>query len=808
MLSNCARVSWRQLRRNKLYTAVNVAGLATGFTVALLILLFVAEEWTFDAFHREADTIYRVVGRHETNTGGVEWTARMDGPLAPLLTDHIPSVERTARVARGTVSASNGAHEGDMRTLFVDPAFLEILSFPLVAGSRSGALQSPESIVLTAAQARQYFGSADAVGRTLNVQMRDETFPMTVTGIVAHVPHTSSIQFDALLPISIRPRHLHPLVGDQIFTHWGFHIGDTYVQLAEQADQHNAEALINTVVERYRADGPTGYTARPPIDRYALQPITDMYLQPEVESRVTASSRPQYSYILGGIAVLILILACINFATLAIGSFADRGREVGVRKVMGANAQQIRLRFWGEALCTTILALCIGLIIAAGTLPAFNALVQRSLSLDTLATWPVLATILTGVVIVSLVASGYPAWILARLQPAAVLRGRMPGQGRHRIIRGLIVMQFTLALFLLVGALGMARQLRFVQDTSLGFDKDQVIALRNDTDIETETLMTRIRQQAERRKGIQAVSGASGLYGEDGFGAFNISLGDSASTVANWHQADDGYEAVMGLELIAGRPLPSRPDTTKQYSLINAALVRALGVEPRDLIGITLEPTSGNLTLSTGEIVGVVDNYHYETLHQSIEPLIITSISPSDHVYVLVRLDSYNMGEALQHLEATWSDVTQGAPFAYTFLSDRVRQQYEDDQRWSTVMDVAVSIALIIATLGLFCLSILITSRRTKEIGIRKALGATSLDILLSLLKDYFRVVFLAFAIGAPLAYLALQQWLQRFAYQAEFGLYIFVASALLITTLTAAAVSIQAVRAAFANPVESIRLE
>ncbi len=805
MLTNYFKVAWRHIYRHRLYAAVNVAGLALGFAVALLILLFVHDEWTRDAFHEEEDRIYRVVGR-EAGGGGTTWAAKLDGPVGPLLEENLPQVEHAARVNLQTRQVVHDEQPVEQEVLFVDPAFLEMFTFPLIAGSFS-ALDAPDTVVLTEEAARRFFGSTHPLGQTLDVEFRDEVRALTVAGVVENVPRTSSLQFDLLVPIEMMAYTAHPMLGAEVLTRWRMRAADTYVQLEAEADAEQAASLIDQIIANHRDDYSTAFTNAAEIDSFALQPLSKVYLSADIDSDAAASSRPLYGYVLMGIGALVLFLACINFTALAVGRSAERAKEVGVRKAAGARPNQIRRQFWSEALLTTVLAVLVGLALAALALPSFNALAGKALTLTPLADPRLLALVAGGILIISLLAAAYPAWILARLRPTEVLRGRVGSRHQHRLIQGLVVVQFALSLALLIGALGMFSQLRYIQDVDLGFDHEQILVIRNRTDIDTPDLIARLRQELRPYPSVQQVSGAGELFGEAGI-PFTVTVGDSISAQINEQTVGEHYREVMGLKLLAGYDLPGN-DSQTGGALVNEAFLRALRWTPEDALGTSLELEAGNATWLTGEIFGVVEDYHYESLHHAVEPLMLSLGGASGGLgYALVRISGDGVAHSLRRIEAAWQSVAPGEPFPYRFLDDDVQAQYETDRRWAAIVRWAVALALLISCFGLFAMSALVTARRTKEIGIRKALGASTSSMVALLSKDFVKLVLIAFVIAAPVAYFTIQRWLQGFAYRINLGAGIFLVAGALALAVALATISYQTIKEALSDPVETLRRE
>ena len=809
MIGNYLKIAWRTLRRQVTYTAVNGIGLALGFAVALLALLFVWDEWTHDAFHEHSDRIYRVVGTY-TGSDGPGQSARTDAPLAPLLTQHLPAVERAARISKRTLRVKPSGVWTGYSALFSDPSFLDAFTFPLVQGDPATALRQPDGVVLSADAAQRLFDEPNPVGRPLPIEFRDTVRVATVTGVLAPIPRTSSLQFDLLLPLETLRYTLHPMMREQALQRWRMRNVETYVRLSDGTPPDTVAAQIAAVVEARGGDIPTGYTNAPELTDYRLQPLSEVYLSSNLESTYTESSNPVYSYVLLGIAALVLLLACANFAILAIGRSAQRVQEVGVRKAMGARRGQIRQQFLGEAFLVTLFSLTMGLVLARALLPAFNVLAGRTLTFDAFAAPALIAVVAGLALVVSVVAGGYPAWLLARFDPVAVFQGQQGGRSKHGLVRGLVVMQFALSIALLAGAFVMEQQLRYVQRIDLGFNEEHVLVVDNASDTDPLQLVDRLRSTLAPAPSIQQVSGMESTYGASGT-RFRIGRGDSAQAHVYWQSVEHQFTDLLDIEMIAGRPLSSEPDAVGQaHVLVNRALVEAMGWTTERALGSTIRLSAGNIQLAPMEVIGVVENYHFQSLHHAVKPLVLTqaNVMSGGLNRLLVRTAPGRTADALDEVRSAWAEVAPDEPFSYRFMDDVVQAQYEADQRWATIVRYAVGIALLVACFGLFGLAALAAERRTQEIGIRKALGASARQIVVLLSKEFALLVSLAFVVAVPLAYGAAQHWLHDFAYRIDLGPGVFVGAGGLALTIALATVSYHALRAAHADPATALRTE
>ena len=811
MLRNYFTIAWRTLRRQATYTVVNGVGLALGLAVALLALLFVGDEWSHDAFHANSDRLYRAVGTYTASEGPGQ-SARTDGPLAPLLTEHLPTVERAVRISKRPLRVKLGGVWTDRDALFADPAFLDAFTFPLAHGDPATALQPPEGVVLSAPAAERLFDTPNPVGRPLPVAFPDTVRTLTVTGVLAPIPRTSSLQFDLLLPLEALRYTMPAVMRGQTLQRWRMRDVETYVQLPDGARPDTVAAQMASVVAAHGGDVPTGYTNAPELTGYRLQPLTDVYLSPDLSNAYTERSHPVYSYVLLGLAALVLLLACANFAILAVGRSVHRAREVGVRKALGARRGQIQQQFLGEAFLITLFALGAGLLLARLLLPAFNALADRALAFGAFSAPTFIAVVAGLALVVSVVAGGYPAWLLARFDPVSVFQGRGGGSSNHGLVRGLVVVQFALSIALLAGALIMERQLRYVQRVDLGFDEEHVVVVDNPSNADPVQLVDRLRNALVPASSIQQVSGMSSEYGTPGT-RFRIERGDSLHVPVYWQTVESRFTDLLDIDLLAGRRLPPAPNDAVGQArvLVNRALVEAMSESPETALGSTVQLRAGNMMLAPMEIVGVVENYHFQSLHHAVEPLVLSAVGGvmgGRLEHLLVRTAPGRTAEALDDVQAAWAAAAPAEPFTYRFMDAAVQAQYEADQRWATIVRYAVGIALLIACFGLFGLSALAAERRTQEIGIRKALGASAQQIVVLLSKEFVLLVGLALVAAVPLAYWAAQRWLQDFAYRIELGLGVFVGAGALALAIALATVSVHALRAARTDPARVLRDE
>ena len=803
MLTNYLKIAWRNVLREKGYAFINVFGLAVGIAFCVLIFLYVRDELTYDHFHAQGERIYRV---EETTiqADGSSQGGSSSGPiiLGPALQADVPGIAQYIRLqpephyVRATGASTEAIEEN---ITFADRAVLEVFTFPLLQGDPTTALAAPDNVVLTEAVARKHFGDEDPIGKVLQIRL-DQTFEdFVVTGVAADVPGNSSIQFGMLLPFE------RLLMYNEMFRNgkesWHFYSPVTFVALNPGTTEQRVESTLPAFHRKYheediareRAEGRYDSTA---VRTYDLKPIREVHL--------TSDSDPVYSYILSGIALAVLLIACINFMTLSIGRSARRAKEVGVRKVVGAQRKQIMAQFWGEAFLLSGLAFLAGLLLALGFLPIFNSLTEKSLAVGMIVTWTMGTTLVGLVVVTGLIAGSYPALVLSRFQPITTLTNRLRLGKSSGFTKALVVLQFAFTVFLITSTVIMARQLAYTRSMELGFDKEQVVAIPT-RGLDGGQIAARFRTELGRRPSIVAVTASGNTLGRTGTMGVGFRHEDKHHTIAVF-RVDTHYLDFLGLKLVAGRNFdPNRATDSARSVIVNEAFVRDFEFE--DPIGQTV-PLPWLSPEEVPVIVGVVEDYHFQSLYKKVGPVMLTLDPGWQYENLLVRIRPEGIPQTLDLLKTTWQATAPDVPFAYRFLDDQMQTYYANDQRWSQIIRYAALFAVLIACLGLLGLAALTVTRRTKEIGIRKVLGATLYHIVALLSKEFAVLVGLGVVLAAPVAYLAMQRWLEDFAYRLPLSGWVFVVAGLAALSLALLTVGYHAVRSGLSDPVESLRYE
>ena len=796
------KTSWRKMIRQKGYTFINVAGLAVGLACALFILLWVQDEASYDRFHVNARSLFRV----EQDQSGGQGTFHVNVsqyPMGPAIQAAIPGIETSFRQSftGGLLVRAGDKAFFENRVVAVDPAFLTAFTFPLLRGDREKALADPRSVVLSEEMAVKYFGAEDPVGRTLVV---NDAHSLAVTGVAKKLPRNSTIAFDMLVPFEF----LRSLGVD--IDRWGTNTILTWVGLRDPG----AAAAVGEEITRFMTElfydsvrGNPEALARARgvrMPRYSLRPLTDIRLKAVFgfgQTVGTIQSVRSFSLI----ALLVLLIACINFMNLSTARAAGRAKEVGLRKVVGALRRNVATQFFGESGLTVVLALVLALVVVAALRPAFNTLAGKEIQLGALLTAPFLLGLVGVVAVTAFVAGSYPALLLSSLRPSGIFRAGGVAGGRSPLLRRVLVMvQFGLSIALIVGTAVVYRQVGFMQGKALGFDQDRLIylPLRGSAPSGYPAL----KAELLRSPLVPFVSGTGQI-------PTNISAN---SWNAEWEGrdpenriligitfADFDYPEALGVEMAAGRSFRPEHGTDRRGAfLVNEEVARLMGLRAEDAVGKIFK-----FQRVEGPIIGVAKNYHYKPVQFPLEPMAVV-VSPEDVRFAIARLGGGDLPAALAQVESAWKAVYPRLPFEYRFFDEEFEASYRQYERMGAILVWFAGLAVFVACLGLFGLASFLAEQRRKEIGVRKVLGASSGQVIGLLSKEFAKWVVLANVLAWPAAYFAVRSWLRAFPYRTPIPWVPFVlagAAALAIAILT---VSGQALKAARANPADALRYE
>jgi putative ABC transport system permease protein len=799
MFKNYFKTAWRNGIKNKSYSLVNIIGLSIGITCCILIGLYIESELSYDRFHKNADRIVRITMEF-SNGGTIGKYVQTGTKVGPQMKRSFPSVAAFVRTIKySRVIAYRDKVFEEKNFLYADSSFFNIFSFKLINGNPATVLNAPHQLVITESMAKKYFGNEDPVGKSLLIANSDN---YVVTGVAQDAPANSQIHFDFVASFTSL---------DESKTEEWWTANDIAYLLLNRADQifqlrEQVTSYMNTALVRKEAhvDGKDYLT-------YHLEPLLRVHLYSSLNG-FEPNGNITYIYILGTIAILILIIACVNYTNLATAQSVSRSGEIGIRKVLGAGPFSIFLQHLGESSLLSFVSLLLALGISIQILPYFNHLAEKSFTASALFyPIPLLSLFLLGVV-VSFLAGSYPAFVLSNTKLAGILKSGFsfsPSGGNLR--KSLIVLQFMISVFLIISTIIILQQLSFIQHKKLGYDKDHIVVLPVDYQMHRD--YDAIKKNIALNPHVIAVSGANqnptfvqwgdGIHIDKGFEQKNLPI--------NCIPADLDFIKTMGMKIVAGTDFSAADmylmDTTDNYKhyrytfILNESAVKAIGWNPQEAIGKTIEKGS------PGTVKAVVKDFHFSSLHQPIGPLMIFL----DTQYIsqlFVKISGQDVNGTLNYLQKVWKERVPYHPFEYHFLDDDYSALYKVETRTSQLFGFFSTTAILLACMGLFALAAFSTIQRTKEIGIRKVLGASVLSIAGLLSKDFLKLVIIAAIIAFPLAWFAMHQWLQDFAYRININWLVFLLSGLAAFLISLITVSFQAVKAAMANPTKSLRSE
>ncbi|SKA44150.1 putative ABC transport system permease protein [Chitinophaga eiseniae] len=798
MLRNYFKIAWRNLLRNPGYSFINIFGLATGLACFILILLFVQHEWSFDRFNTNADGIFRVIQQRPVSKGQSYWSTTSPA-LAGALVREFPEIKAATTVEQTFNPLLNvGDKYFKEQGIFADTTFLRLFSFPFLEGDRETALKTPGGIVLTASMARRIFGEEDPMGKTILYQGNQ---PHTVTGIMADVPAASHLQFQYILPITADPHYVDCSVKEPWMNNGVY----TYALLDNPASAPQLEqrlhAYIDENLSRWRPEDRL---------RFLLQPLNDIHLRSQHLDTLDfeKSGSDKYVYLFLVIGFVILLLACVNYTNLAVARSARRAQEIGMRKVAGAMRGQLMAQFLGESLIMTTLALVLALGLVHLLLPFFSQLMDRSLRMDYFGNPFLLPGLLLLVMLVSLLSGSYPAFLMTALRPAQVLKGKKSVRaGSFSLQRVLIVGQYAVSIILVAGSFIIYRQMQLVQRQNLGYNREHVLAIRVNDEALSSHYST-LRKELLNHPGILAMSYSQYLptdfHTNQSMTNWPGSNGERLSTRTT--TIDYDFPDVYGLSIVAGRGF-SRDfgaDTLgAPLAVINETAAKAVGWTPEEAIGKPFDYSDGH---GRRTVIGVVRDFHFNSIHHISGPLVLT-LDPTPSGYISARIRPEDLQGTLALFGQAVKRYTR-YPFEYQFLDDKFDQLYKKDTRLGKMFGGFTILAILIASLGLFGLAAYTTEQRRKEIGVRKVLGATVVNIVGLLSKDYIKLVLFGFIIAMPVAWYIMDRWLEDFVYRIQIQWWMLALAGLLALIIALLTVSYQSVRAALMNPVKSLKTE
>jgi len=804
MFKNYFKTAWRNIRKNKLFSFINILGLSIGIATCFIIMLYVQDELSYDKFNKNADNIARVVFHANVNGGKIDESVVMP-PLAATMKKDFPEVQDATRINDvGTPKIIyNNAVFKDDRFALVDPNVFSIFTLPMIEGDPKTALARPDGLVITQEAAEKYFGKADPMGKIIEVNT-DSNRVFKVTGIIKNIPANSHFHFDMFGSLTSW--------ADSKSDSWMSSSYHTYLLLKPGADLKKIEARFPAMVKKYM--GPQiqqqmglsleQFTSKGNSLGFALQPLKDIHLNSNTSNEFEPGGNATYVYIFGGVAIFMLIVACINFINLSTAGASKRAKEVGVRKVAGSGRFQLIKQFLLESVLITFFALFIAFALVQLALPAFNNISGKHLSFDVK---PILAFIGLGL-LVGLIAGIYPAFYLSSFKPIAVLKGKLATSHKNFGLRsGLVVFQFFISVALIIGTIVVYQQMKYIQNKDLGYNKEQLLTIPNSYVLGNNEHV--FKQQMLRDPRI--VNATMSWYKPAGPSNYNNALayplGNNNLVVdgVDFH-VDENYIPTFGMQIVAGRNFSKDFKSDSTAIILNETAAIAFGWNNTNVVGKTIiRQNSDRGTNVPYHVIGVVKNFNFKSLHEAISPLFM-SLEPEGGL--IFKIKTTDVAGLLATMKKNWNAYNTNEPFTYSFLDDLYNKTYAVEQKTGTVLNIFSLLTIFVACLGLFGLATYTAEQRTKEIGIRKVLGASVKQVTQMLSKEFVKLVLIASIIAFPVAWWAMNKWLQNFAYRINISWWVFAIAGLAALLIALLTVSFQAIKAAVANPVKSLRTE
>jgi putative ABC transport system permease protein len=803
MIRNYFKIAWRNITRNKTFSAINTFGLATGLTCFMLIAVFVYSELSYDRYPADAKNIYRV-NVSVTGNGDVAVYPNVDFGVGEGMKKAFPEVKALTRVSPAVDFVKYEDKQFKEEHLaFADSNFLQIFSIPLIKGNSTVALVEPNSIVISQSLAKKYFGNEEAVGKSLAIGTRETLYK--ITGVIDKVPDNSHFHFDAFLSFSTWN------IKNKTWSNLGPY---TYLVLDKNADPKKLQAKFPQLVAKYVVPevqidmGISLAEAQKSVNTFvfSLQPLTDIHLYSNTKDEIEPNGDIQYVYIFSALALFILLLACVNFTNLSTALASKRSREVGIRKVMGSAKKQLIFQFLAESLLLTFFSMLVAYVLIFLLLPYFNQVANRNISFDFFLGYQSITTMFLVSIAAGILAGIYPAFFLSSFNTIKVLKGASVQSSQKKPLRSsLIIFQFFVSTSLIIATIIAYQQLHYMQNKKLGYDKEQVLFLP-DARLLGKDQTAFAQQIIQDNRVISATISRSVPGGQimDGTQIYpRNENGNGTEIHTDIFHVDYDYLRTLGIQIIKGRNFSKEFSTDSTANVvINEAAVRELGWTNDNAVGKTIVRSGQNMYT----VIGIVADFNYATVKQKIAPLMM--LMGGNYGGLVVKIKTADVKGFLSSLKKQWDSFNPSGPLGYSFLDEKFASLYENEKRTQQIFSVFAILAVIIACLGLFGLATYTAEQRRKEIGIRKVLGASIGGIIQLLSKEFLKLVLISFVIAIPVSWWAMNEWLQDFAYRINIGWWVFAGAGTFALLITLVTVSFQAIRAALANPVKSLRTE
>lgn len=805
MIKNYLKIAIRNLWKNRTFTALNILGLTAAFGVAILLGMYAVFQLSYDRFHENGENIYMVYSE-DSVPDGVEANISKSEPFAAALKEETTGVEKITRYVGTGVLLNHKDKQLRMSGVYVDPDFFDMFSFPIIEGDKQNPITSETSVALTKHAAQRIFGDENAIGQTISILRDEEMVPFTVTAIVENFPETSSMGFDVVLNFKSQGYHSY----ERAIGRWDVENHEVYMQLAQNVSPqqfekstkdftqlHYKNEIDNAIRDGIQPNSNGDYR------QIKLLPLTDIRFANFNQGPVIVSRTMPYLVL--GIAILILFIACVNFVNMSIAKSDQRLREIGMRKTLGANNKQLFFQFWGESILVFLISTGLGILLAVLLLPQFQVLFSTRASLSALLEPSWLLILIVSFIGVTLIAGGYPAILMSRLGTLQSLKGKLEINGKNHLRNSLMVLQFSIAILLISGTLVLWDQVEFMRTKDLGFNKNQVIAFPLNGARNDQQALQLLRDDLQNNVNVLSVTASNNILGlgKDGSRSTSVLGFEYKGRGVETHMlvVDADYIETLDLTLVEGRSFRENHASDSLSVIINEAMAKQLNEE--DVLASQID-----LDDAVYSVVGVVKNFNFQELDQHIAPMSLFALPNWNLRNVYVKVAPQNLEQAYADVKAAWNRIEPNAEFQGSFLNENIDRTLRSERTMTTMIGSGSILAIILSCIGLFAMSLLIVAQRRKEIGVRKIVGASVSSITVLLTKDFLKLVFIAFVVATPIAWWAMHQWLQNYPYRINLNIWIFLGAGGIAIVIAMLTIASKTIKAATSNPVDSLRAE
>lgn len=805
MIKNYLKIAIRNLWKNRTFTALNILGLTAAFGVAILLGMYAVFQLSYDRFHENGENIYMVYSE-DSGPDGVEANISKSEPFAAALKEETTGVEKITRYVGAGVLLYHKDKQLRMSGVYVDSDFFDMFSFPIIEGDKQNPITSENSVALTKHAAQRIFGDENAIGQTISILRDEEMVPFTVTAIVENFPETSSMGFDVVLNFKSQGYHSY----ERAIGRWDMENHEVYMQLAQNVSPqqfekstkdftqlHYKNEIDNAIRDGIQPNSNGDYR------QIKLLPLTDIRFANFNQGPVTVSRTMPYLVL--GIAILILFIACVNFVNMSIAKSDQRLREIGMRKTLGANNKQLFFQFWGESILVFLISTGLGILLAVLLLPQFQVLFSTRASLSALLEPSWLVLLIVSFIGVTLIAGGYPAILMSRLGTLQSLKGKLEINGKNHLRNSLMVLQFSIAILLISGTLVLWDQVEFMRTKDLGFNKNQVIAFPLNGARNDQQALQLLRDDLQNNVNVLSITASNNILGlgKDGSRSTSVLGFEYKGRGVETHMlvVDADYIETLDLTLVEGRSFRENLASDSLSVIINEAMAKQLNEE--DVLASQID-----LDDAVYSVVGVVKNFNFQELDQHIAPMSLFALPNWNLRNVYVKVAPQNLEQAYTDVKAAWNRIEPNAEFQGSFLNENIDRTLRSERTMTTMIGSGSILAIILSCIGLFAMSLLIVAQRRKEIGVRKIVGASVSSITVLLTKDFLKLVIIAFVVATPIAWWAMHQWLQNYPYRINLNIWIFLGAGGIAIVIAMLTIASKTIKAATSNPVDSLRAE